>query len=989
YSAAVGGAGGLWLDGGTYAYPNTAYVTDVMIPSGNVGIGTTAPGSILELSTTSNPQLIFRDTGTSGNSTTAGFVSFYAKDSADNSDEFVRILGNVNTYTSTAEVGQINFQTMQAGTLSNAMIIQGGNVGIGTTNPTEKLSVEGNIRLNSVTSGYSDLTFTRADGWNSAIIRQNYSGTGAGGNLSFWTANNAGTVAEKMRIQQDGNVGIGTTAPNSNLNVVGAPTSGYLSIFEAKFGDTSTNGMGISIDKDATNGNALRIVRTDEGTWAGANLVELFDVRRDGNVGIGDGTPDAKLEVLGTTEQLRLTYTDGTVDSRFTVDASGNLTIDNTGTKTIIADDLQINGGDILDSNGNESIRFGTTASAVNEATLTNAATAGTVTLAATGGDTDIALSIDSKGADALNLNGTATGDILIGGGAGSTGCTIANATGTLTCTVGVTAGALKWNALTVPDGNLTLAMDADTTTFNWDTLTTGTGWTGASTSLSSGTLESLSVNSTAATGNTQKVLSLSTAGANAASTQTTYGLYATNTHTGTASTNVGGYFSASGGTNNYAAIFENGNVGIGTMAPVARLEVEDNSLLDSSIVTNGEFTSDTVGWTVPLSNATLASVAGGESGNALQISATTAYGLAYQAVTTVVGERYLVTIYHKNGTSSGLIKIGSTAPWAVGTEYYASGTINDADWTVRTVEFVATTTTTHIGLYTITSGGTSLYDTMSIKRVIGGSIIANGNIAAHGLFTGSGSNGLKIDNSGNVGIGTTAPGSMLDVQNSVSATGIQTVLKLRPYGYADGDGSAIMFRTSSTDGYGPMIAGVRDASGALGSLRFLTGTNAQQERMRITDGGNVGIGTTSPSQKLQIVVSNAVTENVNYAVNGTIAGAPSFVTSGGRFSNTSTGTGTAYGVFGESTGAGTQNIAGYFNASGATTNFGLYSAGGTNYMAGNVGIGTTSPTSKLSVGASSEFQVNSTGNIVKLNNVTTSFPSSQGAANSLLVNNG
>ncbi len=54
-----------------------------------------------------------------------------------------------------------------------------------------------------------------------------------------------------------------------------------------------------------------------------------------------------------------------------------------------------------------------------------------------------------------------------------------------------------------------------------------------------------------------------------------------------------------------------------------------------------------------------------------------------------------------------------------------------------------------------------------------------------------------------------------------------------------------------------------------------------------------------------------------------------------------------------------------------------------------NIGIGTTSPTSKLSIGASSQFQVNSTGNIVKINNVATSFPSSQGAANTVLSNDG
>ena len=53
------------------------------------------------------------------------------------------------------------------------------------------------------------------------------------------------------------------------------------------------------------------------------------------------------------------------------------------------------------------------------------------------------------------------------------------------------------------------------------------------------------------------------------------------------------------------------------------------------------------------------------------------------------------------------------------------------------------------------------------------------------------------------------------------------------------------------------------------------------------------------------------------------------------------------------------------------------------------LGILTASPTSSFSVGASNQFQVNSTGNIIKLNNVTTSFPSSQGAANSMLANDG
>ena len=58
-------------------------------------------------------------------------------------------------------------------------------------------------------------------------------------------------------------------------------------------------------------------------------------------------------------------------------------------------------------------------------------------------------------------------------------------------------------------------------------------------------------------------------------------------------------------------------------------------------------------------------------------------------------------------------------------------------------------------------------------------------------------------------------------------------------------------------------------------------------------------------------------------------------------------------------------------------------------YNTGNVGIGNANPTSLFSTGPNSEFQVNSTGNIIKLNNVVTSFPSSQGAASSYLMNDG
>ena len=95
---------------------------------------------------------------------------------------------------------------------------------------------------------------------------------------------------------------------------------------------------------------------------------------------------------------------------------------------------------------------------------------------------------------------------------------------------------------------------------WNWNSLAGGNGLTLGSTS-------------TAAAGNTQTLLNIALSGANATPALTTYAEQVSNAHTG-AGTNVGLSVSASGGTNNYAAIFNAGNVGIGTTAPATPLVV-------------------------------------------------------------------------------------------------------------------------------------------------------------------------------------------------------------------------------------------------------------------------------------------------------------------------------------------------------------------------------------------------------------------------------
>jgi hypothetical protein len=73
--------------------------------------------------------------------------------------------------------------------------------------------------------------------------------------------------------------------------------------------------------------------------------------------------------------------------------------------KTLTAPKIA-NGGFIADANGNEQVIFTTTASAVNEFTVTNAATGNNPSLAATGGDTNISVNIVPKGSGTVKAGG-------------------------------------------------------------------------------------------------------------------------------------------------------------------------------------------------------------------------------------------------------------------------------------------------------------------------------------------------------------------------------------------------------------------------------------------------------------------------------------------------------------------------------------------------------------------------------------------------------
>jgi hypothetical protein len=105
-------------------------------------------------------------------------------------------------------------------------------------------------------------------------------------------------------------------------------------------------------------------------------------------------------------------------------------------------------------------------------------------------------------------------------------------------------------------------------------------------------------------------------------------------------------------------------------------------------------------------------------------------------------------------------------------------------------------------------------------------------------LYT-NGTERLRITSAGNVGIGTTSPGEKLDVYAGTSAAAFINLI-----GNANTAGSSCVIVGQNSDDGGYFWN--RKAS-------FLSFGTSNSERMRITSGGNVGIGNTSPSYKLHI----------------------------------------------------------------------------------------------------------------------------------------
>jgi hypothetical protein len=192
------------------------------------------------------------------------------------------------------------------GGVESMRIDSDGDVGIGTSSPATKLDVRStsanpisaqNTNATSVTPFANNILRVASNGSNAdatinftdAVSSNGYIGMG-GGNLYF--APNSGT--EAMRINTSGDVGIGTSSPQSDTGyktlTLNGSSGGQLSF---RVGDSNTGSI-------YSSAGLLNLTTTTAVSMAFITAtLERMRITDTGNVGIGTSTPGVKLEVSG------------------------------------------------------------------------------------------------------------------------------------------------------------------------------------------------------------------------------------------------------------------------------------------------------------------------------------------------------------------------------------------------------------------------------------------------------------------------------------------------------------------------------------------------------------------------------------------------------------------------------------------------------------------------------------------------------------------
>ncbi len=272
---------------GNYTFDTNTFFIDSS--SNRIGIGTTAPGKKLTVSSGSDVYLRIEKPSFPDNFD-FGIVSHQAR---------------ISYTAGTANDSDIAIQTNG---ITRLFVQDDGNVGIGTTSPTSRLDIKSSGNNTNLIQGFA------SDSSRIFRLTEHSSGYGIVGVFDA-------SAVEKIKLSSNGdsffdggNVGIGTTSPQEILEVFTGTTNESVLIGTTLDGFPSgasnpTHGIGISrtsdgaysslIFNEGTNGQELGIkARTDIRFYGNQDLNVIF--KESGNVGIGTTSPANKLTVVGT-----------------------------------------------------------------------------------------------------------------------------------------------------------------------------------------------------------------------------------------------------------------------------------------------------------------------------------------------------------------------------------------------------------------------------------------------------------------------------------------------------------------------------------------------------------------------------------------------------------------------------------------------------------------------------------------------------------------
>jgi len=238
--------------------------------AGNVGIGTTSPSEKLQVTSSSNPSIKIQDT-------TNGFAQkntlFFNQNIVAGQTDVAKIYTELANGATTSLDNPLKFATAQRSTLTmtDRMVIDNlGNVGIGTNSPQSgfKLDVAGNVVTRGNAYVLNDLIHY---GTSDFSINASAGSTA----IKFETGG-----SERMRIDSVGNVGIGTTSPAFKLHV--------------KDDQDSTFNNGIAIER--SNSTQRGYLNMQGGAF---NIVSYDNVSTKFRVGSNGATTALELQNTG------------------------------------------------------------------------------------------------------------------------------------------------------------------------------------------------------------------------------------------------------------------------------------------------------------------------------------------------------------------------------------------------------------------------------------------------------------------------------------------------------------------------------------------------------------------------------------------------------------------------------------------------------------------------------------------------------------------